>query len=753
MISKKRYWGLALPIFKCEDCENVDVIGSETELEERAIEGWEEFKGHSPHRPWLDAVKIGCSKCGKSVSRIPDVGNPWLDAGIVTFSTLGYRNNREYWEQWYPADWISESFPGQFRNWFYSLLAMSTALRNHEPTRAVFSYALMRDEHGEEMHKSKGNAIWFEEAAEKMGVDVMRWLYCRQNPSSNLNFGYGPGDEVRRQFLIPLWNVYSFFVTYANLDGWTPSRAADPGERSELDRWILSELNRLTARVTGYLENWRPNYAAQAIEEFTDGLSNWYVRRSRRRYWKSEDDGDKQAAYSTLYTCLATLSRVLAPFTPFVADEMYNNLVAAWDDEAPESVHLTDWPVPDESQVDEQLSERTRLAMRLSSLGRSARSSAGLKVRQPLSELAVELRHDHERDYLPLIEAQLREELNVKRVVDAADTGGLEAYQVRPNLPVLGPKYGREVAEIRALLAEADAARIASLVEEGSPVTLPGFVLEPDEVLVETTAREGYSVASDAGYAAAVNTVLTDELRAEGTAREIVRLVQNLRKSSGLEISDRIALGVAGPDTVKSALTSFAEYVKQETLAIELSHSDLPRPRRQSRPQIGRREHHHHARQTDVTATGTNNDLPARPPSCRTPIRYPPLFSSSPTPIGDPGDERATPTNTHAGYHPHTHARNQHQTHRRGRTLLHRPPTHPRIRRGNARTVVLHAVEQPAQRHRRLAQTQSLLRRRNGPTGRRPPRLRPLRRKPGAKGKAARGPKPRTRRHRGQTRQ
>ena len=223
MISKKRYWGLALPIFKCEHCQNVDVIGSETELQERAVEGWEEFDGHSPHRPWLDAVRIACSNCGEAVSRIPDVGNPWLDAGIVPFSTLGYRNNPDYWEQWYPADWISESFPGQFRNWFYSLLAMSTALKNHEPTRAVFSYALMRDEHGEEMHKSKGNAIWFEEAAEKMGVDVMRWLYCRQNPSSNLNFGYGPGDEVRRQFLIPLWNVYSFFVTYANLDGWTPS--------------------------------------------------------------------------------------------------------------------------------------------------------------------------------------------------------------------------------------------------------------------------------------------------------------------------------------------------------------------------------------------------------------------------------------------------------------------------------------------------------------------------------------------------
>ena len=578
MISKKRYWGLALPIYKCEHCQNVHVIGSETELKERAVEGWEEFDGHSPHRPWLDAVKIACSNCGETVCRIPDVGNPWLDAGIVPFSTLGYRNDPEYWEQWYPADWISESFPGQFRNWFYSLLAMSTALKNHEPTRAVFSYALMRDEHGEEMHKSKGNAIWFEEAADKMGVDVMRWLYCRQNPSSNLSFGYGPGDEVRRRFLIPLWNVYSFFVTYANLDGWTPSRAGDPGDRSELDRWIISELNRLAGRVTAYLEDWRPHYAAQAIEEFTDGLSNWYVRRSRRRYWKSEDDGDKQAAYSTLYTCLSTLTKILAPFTPFVAEEMYNNLVAVWDDKAPDSVHLTDWPTPDKGQIDEQLSERTRLAMRLASLGRSARSSARLKVRQPLSELAVELRHEHESAFLPLIEAQLREELNVKRVVDAVETGGLKAYQIRPNLPKLGPKYGREVGEIRALLAEADAPRIAALVEAGSPITLPGFVLEPGEVLVEHTSPDGYVVASDSGYAAAVNVVLTDELRAEGRAREIVRLVQNLRKSSGLEISDRIVLGVTGPDAVSKALSDFEAYVMQETLAVELHHSDIPDP-------------------------------------------------------------------------------------------------------------------------------------------------------------------------------
>ncbi|MBM3956825.1 MAG: isoleucine--tRNA ligase, partial [Gemmatimonadetes bacterium] len=326
MISKKRYWGLALPIYKCA-CGNVDVMGSETELRERAVEGWERFEGHSPHRPWVDAVKIACSKCGRAVPRIRDVGNPWLDAGIVPFSTLGYRHGAKTWKEWFPADWISESFPGQFRNWFYSLLAMSTVLEKREPFKAVFTYALVRDERGEEMHKSKGNAIPFDEAAERMGVDVMRWMYARQNPANNLNFGYRAGDEVRRRFLLTLWNVYSFFVTYANLDGYDP-RAPREYVLSDLDRWLRTELCQLVERATEYLETWRPMEAMYAVEEFIDRLSNWYVRRSRRRFWKSENDSDKLAAYTTLYFALTTLCRLLAPVAPFLADEMYRNLVA-----------------------------------------------------------------------------------------------------------------------------------------------------------------------------------------------------------------------------------------------------------------------------------------------------------------------------------------------------------------------------------------------------------------------------------------
>jgi isoleucyl-tRNA synthetase len=626
MISKKRYWGLALPIWKCGKCGGVDVIGSEHELEQRAVEGWSEFDGHSPHRPWVDAVKIACPKCAAKMSRIKDVGNPWLDAGIVPFSTLNYRHDKSYWKDWYPADWISESFPGQFRNWFYSLLAMSTALENREPTRAVFSYALMFDEKGEEMHKSKGNAIWFNDGAKKMGVDVMRWQFARQNPSLSINFGYGPGDEVRRQFLIPLWNVYSFFVTYANLDGWRPASLSSPWEGedqgegrspsrrehkpsthtpalslpgrggnalalTELDRWALSELHTLTSTVTRHLEEWRPEAAAREIEEFVDRLSNWYVRRSRRRFWKSEGGPstgsgpgpDKAAAYATLHECLTTLTRLLAPFVPFVSEEMYQNLVAGRIPGAPESVHLTDWPRPDASLIDEDLSARTQLAIRLASLGRSARASAKIKVRQPLAELVIELREEKEQAYLAVIEPQLLDELNVKRVraiewspSASVGQGGLMSFSVKPNLPKLGPKYGRQLSEIRALLSKANAAEVAAAAVRGQTIKLAGFELAPDEVLVEKTAPAGYAVAAEGGYAAGVTTEITPELKAEGTAREVVHLIQNLRKSAGLEIADRISLFIEASGPVRAALESLGGYVREETLATSVTFSAPP---------------------------------------------------------------------------------------------------------------------------------------------------------------------------------
>ena len=582
MISKKRYYGLALPIYECQECPNVDVIGSRDELKERSAEGWQEFDGNSPHRPWIDEIKIRCSKCDVLTERIKDVGNAWLDAGIVSFSTLRYNDDRGYWRDWFPADWISESFPGQFRNWFYSLICMAAALEGVAPTKAVFSYGLMRDENGEEMHKSKGNSIPFEDAADKMGADVMRWVFARHIPQNNLNFGYGVGDAARRRFVLPLWNIYYFFTTYARLDGWTPVRhsgeSRNPEDRGnghlgDLDRWAISELNALVRSVTDDLENWRIERASEAIETYVERLSNWYVRRSRRRFWKSEDDNDKQDAYNTLYTCLTTLSRLVAPIMPFISEEIYTNLVSRRCDSAPQSVHLADWPTADEKVIDDALALRTNLAMRLASLGRSARSAARIKVRQPLNALIVELNSPQEREALPMIADQLKEELNVRDVRDTSESDSLMAYRLRPNLPALGPKYGRQVNEIRNLLNEANAAVVAATVRTNGIVNLGEFELNPDEILVDNVAAEGYAVESDGTYTVGIATEITPELRAEGYVRDIAHIVQNMRKNAGLEISDRIQLSINAPEgsDIANAIANYTDYIANETLAVGIN--------------------------------------------------------------------------------------------------------------------------------------------------------------------------------------
>ena len=569
MISKKRYYGLALPIYPCT-CGNVDVIGGDEELRERAVEGWDEFEGHSPHRPWVDAVKIRCSKCGETVSRITDVGNPWLDAGIVPYSTLDYRHNRAYWQEWFPADWISESFPGQFRNWFYSLLAMSTVLENHEPFRACFGYALARDEKGEEMHKSKGNAIWFEDAAEKMGVDVMRWLFCRANPVANLNFGWHNGDDIRRGFILTLWNVYSFFVTYASIDRFDPKASQSGPPVAELDRWITSELHRLIRDVSADLENFDTMAATRRAESFVEDLSNWYVRRSRRRFWKSEDDADKLAAYHTLYTCLVTLSKLLAPFLPFLSEELYQNLVRSHDETAPESVHLCDWPQADPSLVDDRLEEETRLVMRIASLGRAARSKAAVKVRQPLARAYVTMKARPEEEALQRLVGQIIEELNVKEVTPVRSESDFVDYQVRLNRALLGPKYGQAVNDIESELRKLDAAAVAQSVAAGEPVSAGQWTLEPAELQVNVVDKEGYRTAIESGYAVTVPTEISPELRDEGLARELVHRLQTMRRNAGFDIADRITTYYDGGEDIRRVMQSFGDYVRQETLSLEL---------------------------------------------------------------------------------------------------------------------------------------------------------------------------------------
>jgi isoleucyl-tRNA synthetase len=519
-ISKKRYWGLALPIFRCE-CGWFDVIGSRDELKSKAVSGWEKFEGNTPHRPWVDEIRVKCGKCGKPVARIKDVGNPWLDAGIVPFSTTHYLTDHPYWQEWFPFEFICESFPGQFRNWFYAILTMSTVLEKRSPFQTILGYALMKGEDGREMHKSWGNAVDTNEAFDKMGADVMRWVFCRHNPIQNLNFGYSLGDEVRRKFLT-LWNVYSFFVTYANIDGVTassltpfPSSPAALSDLSPLDRWILSRLNSLVKLTRERLDDYDPASAPRAVEEFIDDLSVWYVRRSRRRFWKSASDTDKQAAYRTLYNCLVTLARLIAPFMPFVAEELYQNLVQPAETGAPESVHLCAYPNPDASLIDLALERDVALVRTVVSLGRAAREKSKLKVRQPLQSVLVRLNEPAEKDALLRHADTIREELNVHDLL---------------------------------------------FIDKDTP--FPG----------------DYTVEEDPEHAAGICTKLTVELENEGLARELVHKVQNLRKSAGFDVTDRIRLHYRASPRLTAAVRAFEEYIRHETLAVVTTDESLAEP-------------------------------------------------------------------------------------------------------------------------------------------------------------------------------
>jgi len=440
--------------------------------------------------------------------RIPDVGNPWLDAGIVPFSTLQYRNNPDYWRKWYPADWISESFPGQFRNWFYSLLAMATVVDNSPPFLENFSYASLLAEDGKEMHKSWGNAIEFNEAADKMGVDVMRWLYCSQKPENNLLFGYQRAEETRRRFLIPLWNVYSFFATYANLDKWEPQITPfDPGSpegptprsNNPLDLWILARLNQVVANVTKALEDSDAFGATITVESLIDDLTNWYVRRSRRRFWKSEYDEDKNTAYATLYHVLIKLIKTLAPLVPFVTEEMYQNLVRNIHPDSYESVHHTNYPQTDEKVIDEQLIEQMALARRIASLGLSARSSANIKVRQPLSKVFVYVSEGKAELNDELI-AIVSDELNVKAFEFVDNAKQLVNYKILPNNKLLGPRFGSMFPKVRTALNTLDPLNTAQKVEGGENTSLEiddeTITLSPEEILVETQPIEGLAIAA-----------------------------------------------------------------------------------------------------------------------------------------------------------------------------------------------------------------------------------------------------------------
>ncbi|MCX7701995.1 MAG: isoleucine--tRNA ligase [Gemmataceae bacterium] len=589
MISKKRFWGLALPIWVCEECSAFDVIGGRDELKARAVEGWERFEGHTPHRPWVDLVKLRCS-CGGTMSRIPDVGNPWLDAGIVPYSTMGYnhRGKKELppgvprWEDWFPADFITESFPGQFRNWFYAILAMSTMMENRPPFKTLLGHATVRDERGDIMSKSKGNAIEFNEAADRMGADVMRWLYARTNPAQNINFGYGPANEIRAKFHLKLWNSYAFFVNYARLDRFDPDAPRIPvSERSDIDRWILSDLQLLIRTARRAFEEFDLMRFCLETERFVDDkLSNWYIRRNRRRFWRSEEGADKLAAYQTLYEVLTTLCRLIAPVVPFMAEAMWQNIRR---DADPESVHLCDYPEADESLVDKSLSDDMETLFTLVALGSAARNEAKLKVRQPLAEIRL----GPEKLVRPVVERfgqQLLEELNIRQFhVPSEAEGPLRRARLVLIKKSAAPKLGPHLKAVEERLASAsvDADRLTAYRTQG--LTVEGregqvTLVFNEDFELQYENPPGWVGATDGRFEVLVDTRITEDLKRAGLAREVVRHIQESRKAAGLEMEDRIRLFLrTDSPLLQEAVNAHRDYIAAETLTVDWP-EDLQQP-------------------------------------------------------------------------------------------------------------------------------------------------------------------------------
>ena len=576
-LSRERYWGTPLPIWHCESCDAYDCFGSVAELKERALGEHKEsldLENSDLHRPYIDAVLVSCRNCGGAMVREPHVLDAWFDSGAMPYAQhyVTSLNDLEALRDGhlFPADYICEAID-QTRGWFYTLHALATLVADEPSYRNVICLGHILDNKGEKMSKSKGNVVEPWEVINAHGADAVRWyMYTAAPPGNSRRFSADLVSESVRRFMLTLWNVYSFFVTYANLDGYNPVQAPETQPVSDLDRWIRSELEQLTAEVTRLMDEYNATDAGRRIQEFVEVLSNWYVRRSRRRFWKSENDDDKASAYATLYECLTRLSKLLAPFTPFVAEEIYRNLVVSLDQSAPDSVHLAGFPVADESLIDKELSEGMRLAMRVSSLGRAARSKAKIRVRQPLAKVLVKPRSSTEWEALSKLASHVIDELNVKEVVTLQDEGDVMEFTIKPNLQLLGPKLGPDLPKLQKSLGTADSTQIAGLVNSNRQVQLDGFSLEPGEMLVETSDKEGYASAMEAGYLVAIDTNLTPDLAGEGMTRELVHLVQNMRRSAGFHISDRIVTWYQGNDRIARVMEKHGDYIKEETLSLDI---------------------------------------------------------------------------------------------------------------------------------------------------------------------------------------
>ncbi|HID84746.1 MAG TPA: isoleucine--tRNA ligase [Anaerolineales bacterium] len=578
-LGRERYWGTPLPIWECQHCGHREAVGSVAELSEKV---GRDLSGMDLHRPYVDEVTYTCSECGGVMKRVPELIDVWFDSGSMPVAQWHYPfENQETFQKQFPADFICEAVD-QTRGWFYSLHAISTLLFDSVAFKNVVCLGLILDEKGQKMSKSRGNVVNPWDVLNVHGADALRWyLYTAGPPGDNRRFSVNLVGEVVQNFLLTLWNVYAFFVTYANLDGWQPDPNRQPAY-SDLDRWLRSYLHTLVRDVTQALESYDALGATRPIETFVERLSNWYLRRSRRRFWRgaSGDDEDKYAAYATLYEALVTLSHLIAPSMPFLAEELYQNLVRSVNPEAAESVHLATWPEVDEEAIDEALNREMELVMRLASLGHAARAQAGIKVRQPLPAVAFAVGRAGEGEVVRKYADLLADELNVKEVRLLGSAGEALTYSLKPLPKQLGQKYKSLFPKIRqAILAlEASEASQRLLAGQSIQVTVDGTTYDilPEEVEVIMEARTGMAVASEGAYLAALDTTITPELRREGLAREFVRRVQNLRKEAGLEVADRIRLTYQATPDLAEAVEAFREYIMGEVLAVEMQAAEPP---------------------------------------------------------------------------------------------------------------------------------------------------------------------------------
>ena len=569
-VSRNRYWGTPLNVWECEGCGHMEAIGSRQELADRS--GNPDAAKVELHRPYIDEVTFTCPDCGKTMRRVPEVIDCWFDSGAMPFAQHHYPfENKEVFEQQFPAQFISEAVD-QTRGWFYSLLAESTLLFDRAPYENVIVLGHVQDENGQKMSKSKGNAVDPFDALERPGADAIRWyFYSNSAPWLPNRFHDGAVTEGQRKFMGTLWNTYAFFVLYADIDSFDPTKYnLDYEKLSVMDKWLLSRLYSSVKAVDENLNNYKIPETAKVLQSFVDDMSNWYVRRSRTRFWAKGMEQDKINAYMTLYTALVTIAKAAAPMIPFMTEDIYQNLVRTVDKNAPESIHLCDFPEVKEEMIDKELEKDMAEVLDIVVLGRAARNASGIKNRQPIGEMFVKADSELNVFYKQIIE----EELNVKNVEFKDDVSEFAGYTFKPQLRILGPKYGKQLGQISKALAGIDGSAAKKQLDTEGVLTITlndGKIdLAPEELLITTTQKEGFVSQEDRGVTVVLDTNLTPELIEEGFVREIISKIQTMRKEAGFEVTDHIVVCESGNDKIRGIMADNADVIKRDVLAEEV---------------------------------------------------------------------------------------------------------------------------------------------------------------------------------------